>query len=62
MTAPAWLLVAAAFLALVAGWGANAEAALALVSATGAAERAAGEDPEVSRVASPPWPPTCLAI
>ena len=43
MTAPAWLLVAAAFLALVAGWGANAEAALALVSATGAAERAAGD-------------------
>jgi CBS domain containing-hemolysin-like protein len=45
MTAPAWLLVAAAFLALVAGWGANAEAALALVSATGAAERAAGDRP-----------------
>ena len=45
MTAPAWLLVAAAFLALVAGWGANAEAALALVSATGAAERAAGDKP-----------------
>ena len=43
MTAPAWLLVAAAFLALVAGWCANAEAALALVSATGAAERAAGD-------------------
>jgi len=40
MTAPAWLLVAAAVLALVAGWCANAEAALALVSATGAAERA----------------------
>ena len=45
MTTPAWLLVAAAFLALVAGWGANAEAALALVSATGAAERAAGDKP-----------------
>jgi CBS domain containing-hemolysin-like protein len=45
MTAPAWLLVAAAFLALVAGWCANAEAALALVSATGAAERAAGAKP-----------------
>ena len=45
MTAPAWLLVAAAFLALVAGWCANAEAALTLVSATGAAERAAGEKP-----------------
>ena len=45
MTAPAWLLVAAAFLALVAGWCANAEAALALVSATGAAERAAGDKP-----------------
>jgi CBS domain containing-hemolysin-like protein len=45
MTAPAWLLVAAAFLALVAGWCANAEAALALVSATGAAERAAGDRP-----------------
>jgi magnesium and cobalt exporter, CNNM family len=39
MTAPAWLLVAAAVLALVAGWCANAEAALALVSATGVAER-----------------------
>ena len=39
MTPPAWLLVAAAVLALVAGWCANAEAALALVSATGAAER-----------------------
>jgi CBS domain containing-hemolysin-like protein len=45
MTASAWLIVAAAFLALVAGWGANAEAALALVSATGAAERAAGDKP-----------------
>ena len=45
MTAPAWLLVAAAVLALVAGWCANAEAALALVSATGAAERAAGDKP-----------------
>ena len=45
MTTPAWLLVAAAFLALVAGWCANAEAALALVSATGAAERAAGDKP-----------------
>ena len=45
MTAPAWLLVAAAILALVAGWFANAEAALALVSATGAAERAAGDKP-----------------
>jgi CBS domain containing-hemolysin-like protein len=42
MTAPAWLLVAAAVLALVAGWCANAEAALTLVSATGAADRAAG--------------------
>jgi CBS domain containing-hemolysin-like protein len=42
MTAPAWLLVAAAVLALVAGWCANAEAALALVCATGAAERPAG--------------------
>ena len=52
MTAPAWLLVAAAVLALVAGWCANAEAALALVSATGAAERA-------GRASSPPWPPTC---
>jgi CBS domain containing-hemolysin-like protein len=45
MTALAWLLVAAAFLALVAGWCANAEAALTLVSATGAAERAAGDKP-----------------
>jgi CBS domain containing-hemolysin-like protein len=39
MTPPAWLLVAAAVLALVAGWCANAEAALALVSAAGVAER-----------------------
>jgi CBS domain containing-hemolysin-like protein len=39
MTPPAWLVVAAAVLALVAGWCANAEAALALVSATGVAER-----------------------
>ena len=39
MTPPAWLLVAAAVLALVAGWCANAEAALTLVSATGVAER-----------------------
>jgi CBS domain containing-hemolysin-like protein len=45
MTVPAWLLVAAAFLALVAGWCANAEAALTLVSATGAAERPAGDKP-----------------
>ena len=43
MTAPAWLLVAAAVLAFAAGWCANAEAALALVSATGAAERATGD-------------------
>ncbi|HEX9624119.1 MAG TPA: hemolysin family protein [Streptosporangiaceae bacterium] len=42
MTPPAWLLVAAAVLALVAGWCANAEAALALVCATGAAERTGG--------------------
>ena len=42
MTAPAWLLVAAAVFALGAGWCANAEAALALVTATGASERAAG--------------------
>jgi CBS domain containing-hemolysin-like protein len=39
MTAPAWLLVAAAVLAVLAGWCATAEAALALVSATGVAER-----------------------
>ncbi|MGD0069234.1 MAG: hemolysin family protein [Streptosporangiaceae bacterium] len=39
MTPPGWLLVAAAVLALVAGWCANAETALALVSATGVAER-----------------------
>jgi CBS domain containing-hemolysin-like protein len=45
MTAPAWLLVAAAVLALVAGWCANAEAALTLVSATGAAERVTGGKP-----------------
>jgi len=42
MTPPAWLLVAAAVLALAAGWCANAEAALALVSATDAAERTRG--------------------
>jgi hypothetical protein len=35
----AWLLVAAAVLALAAGWCANAEAALTLVTATGVAER-----------------------
>jgi CBS domain containing-hemolysin-like protein len=46
MTAPAWLLVAAAVLALVAGWCANAEAALTLVSATGAADRTAGSKQE----------------
>ena len=58
MTAPAWLLVAAAILALVAGWCANAEAALALVSAP---VRPNGP-PEISRAAaSPPWPPTCPA-
>ena len=39
MTPPGWLLVAAAVLALLAGWLANAEAALSLVSATGVAER-----------------------
>ncbi len=39
MTVPGWLVVAAALLALAAGWCANAEAALALVSATGVAER-----------------------
>ena len=44
MTPPAWLLVAAAVLALVAGWCANAEAALALVSATGVAERPEHQD------------------
>jgi CBS domain containing-hemolysin-like protein len=46
MTAPAWLLVAAAVFALVAGWCANAEAALTLVSATGAADRVAGNKQE----------------
>ena len=46
MTAPAWLLVAAAILALVAGWCANAEAALTLVSATGAADRVPGNKQE----------------
>jgi len=45
MTAPAWLLVAAAVLALVAGWCSNAEAALALVSATGVAERPEHQGP-----------------
>ena len=39
MSPPGWLLVAAAVLALAAGWCANAEAALTLVSATGVAER-----------------------
>ncbi len=42
MTLPGWLLAAAAVLALAAGWCANAEAALALVSATGAADRTRG--------------------
>jgi magnesium and cobalt exporter, CNNM family len=50
MTAPAWLLVAAAVLALVAGWCANAEAALALVSATGAADRAAAAGSKQERL------------
>jgi CBS domain containing-hemolysin-like protein len=39
MTPPAWLLVAAAVLALAAGWCANAESALTLVTATGVADR-----------------------
>ena len=52
MTAPAWLLVAAAVLALVAGWLANAEAALALVSATGAAERAGDKHGKLAAVAA----------
>ncbi|MBV9208228.1 MAG: HlyC/CorC family transporter, partial [Actinobacteria bacterium] len=39
MTPPAWLLVAAAVLAIAAGWCANAQAALTLVAATGVAER-----------------------
>jgi CBS domain containing-hemolysin-like protein len=39
MSPPGWLLVAAAVLALAAGWCANAEAALTLVAATGVAER-----------------------
>ncbi|HTQ90969.1 MAG TPA: hemolysin family protein [Streptosporangiaceae bacterium] len=52
MTAPAWLLVAAAVLALAAGWCANAEAALALVSATGAAERATGAGDKQGRLAA----------
>ena len=39
MTPPAWLLVAAALLALAAGWCASAEAALALMSGTSAGER-----------------------
>jgi len=59
MTAPAWLLVAAAVLALVAGWCANAEAALTLVSATGAADRVgnAGNKPRLGTVAAdlPPY-------
>jgi len=52
MTAPAWLLVAAAVLALAAGWCANAEAALALVSATGAAERAGDKHGKLAAVAA----------
>jgi CBS domain containing-hemolysin-like protein len=39
MTPPAWLLVAAAVLALLAGWCARGEATLTLLSATGATER-----------------------
>ena len=39
MSPAAWLLVAAAVLALAAGWCANAEAALTLVTATGVADR-----------------------
>ena len=39
MSPPGWLLVAAAVLALAAGWCANAEAALTLCTATGVAER-----------------------
>ena len=39
MAPSGWLLVAAAVLALAAGWCANAEAALTLVTATGVAER-----------------------
>jgi len=39
MTPPAWLLVAAGVLALMAGWCARGEAALTLMSATGATER-----------------------
>ena len=39
MSPAGWLLVAAAVLAVAAGWCANAEAALTLVAATGVAER-----------------------
>ncbi|MBV9092580.1 MAG: HlyC/CorC family transporter [Streptosporangiaceae bacterium] len=42
MTPPAWLLVAAAVLALAAGWLARAEAALAFVSLTGTASTDGG--------------------
>jgi CBS domain containing-hemolysin-like protein len=52
VTAPAWLLVAAAVLAVAAGWCANAEAALALVSATGAAQRAEQQGSRLGRVAA----------
>jgi CBS domain containing-hemolysin-like protein len=45
MTPAAWLLVAAAVLALAAGWCANAEAALTLVCATGVAERPEHDGP-----------------
>jgi CBS domain containing-hemolysin-like protein len=54
MTPPGWLLVAAAVLALVAGWCANAEAALALVSATGVAERPEHKGPLQAVGADPP--------
>ena len=44
MTPPGWLLVAAAVLALAAGWCVRAEAALALMSATGAPDRPDSRD------------------
>jgi CBS domain containing-hemolysin-like protein len=54
MSPSGWLLVAAAVLALAAGWCANAEAALMLVSATGVAERPEHKGPLESVAADLP--------
>ena len=50
MSPPGWLLVAAAVLALAAGWCANAEAALTLVTATGVAKLTCCQPEAVSPV------------